>query len=140
MLMQADIAALVGAKRTKRASAPTPQAAMRRLLPAVFRAFPPFKRASAQRCAALGRSVALVAQELRLHYERWKALRPRAPGMGAFHDFAVAAARAKVQEHRSTRRGFGAVRLAPAPDAELAVERWYGEGGNTQTRVARRGR
>ena len=81
-----------------------------------------------------------MAHELRLSYERWKALRPRARGMGAFHDFAVAAAREKVQRQRSLRRGFGALRLAPAPDAERAVERWYGEGGNTQTRVARRGR
>jgi len=78
-----------------------------------------------------------MAHELRLHYERWKALRPRAPGMGAFHDFVVAAARVKVQQHRSLFRGFGAVRKAPAPDAERAVERWYGEGGNTQTRAPR---
>jgi len=77
--------------------------------------------------------------QLRLHYERWKALRPRAPGMGAFHDFAVEAARQQAQEHRSSRRGFGAEHRSPVPDAEQAVERWYDEGGNTQTRVARRG-
>ena len=75
--------------------------------------------------------------QLRFHYERWTALRPRAPGMGAFHDFAVEAARQQAQEHRSSRRGFGAQRRPP--DAEQAVERWYDEGGNTQTRVARRG-
>ena len=79
-----------------------------------------------------------MSRELRLHFERWKELRPRAPGMGAFHDFAVAAARSRVQEHRSTRRAFWVERAAP--EAEAAVERWYGEGGNTQTRVARRGR
>jgi hypothetical protein len=77
--------------------------------------------------------------QLRLHYERWKALRPRAPGMGAFHDFALAAARQQVQENRATHRGFGVERAVAVPDAEQAVERWYDEGGNTQTRVARRG-
>ena len=77
--------------------------------------------------------------QLRLHYERWKALRPRAPGMGAFHDFALAAARQQAHEQRATHRGFGAERAVPMPDGERAVERWYEEGGNTQTRVARRG-
>ena len=77
--------------------------------------------------------------QLRFHYERWTALRPRAPGMGAFHDFAVEAARQQAHEHRSSRRGFGAEHRSPVPDAEQAVERWYDEGGNTQTRVARRG-
>ena len=77
--------------------------------------------------------------QLRLHYERWQALRPRAPGMGAFHDFAVAAARHQAQEHRASRRGLGDERRVPIRDAERAVQRWYDEGGNTQTRVARRG-
>ena len=60
--------------------------------------------------------------------------------MGAFHDFAVAAARGKAQQRWFTGRGFGAARWAPGADAEHAVERWYGEGGNTQTRIARRAR
>jgi hypothetical protein len=75
-----------------------------------------------------------------LHYERWNALRPRPSGMGAFHDFALAAGRLKAQEHRSTRRAFGAGRRLPLAAAEHAVDRWYGEGGNTQTRIARRAR
>ena len=53
-------------------------------------------------------------------------------------DFAIEAARQQAQEHRSCRGGFGAEHRSPAPDAEQAVERWYDEGGNTQTRVARR--
>jgi hypothetical protein len=77
--------------------------------------------------------------QLRFHYERWKALRPRAPGMGAFHDFAIAVARQKAKEHRSSCRDLGAERRPPARDAEQAMDRWYEEGGNTQTRVARRG-
>jgi hypothetical protein len=77
--------------------------------------------------------------QLRLHYERWQALRPRAPGMGAFHDFAVAAARQKAKEQRSSGRGVGVERRPPAPEAEHAMNRWYDEGGNTQTRIARRG-
>jgi len=78
--------------------------------------------------------------ELRVHYERWNGLRPRPSGMGAFHDFAVVVARVKAHEHRSSCRGFGAARAVPIADAEQAVERWYDEGGNTQTRIARRAR
>ena len=79
--------------------------------------------------------------QARLHYERWKPLRPRPSGMGAFHDFALAAGRLlKAREHRLTGRAFGAGRPLPLTDADEAVERWYGEGGNTQTRIARRAR
>ena len=76
----------------------------------------------------------------RFHYERWKALRPRPFGMGAFHDFVLAAARLQAQEHRSSGRAFGPVRRLPLAWSEQAVDRWYGEGGNTQTRIARRAR
>jgi hypothetical protein len=57
-------------------------------------------------------------------------------GTGALQDFAVAAAR----RQKATRwRGAD----GPAPrrlPAEVADDRWYGEGGNTQTRIARRAR
>lgn len=77
--------------------------------------------------------------QLRLHYERWKALRPRPFGMGAFHDF-VLAARLKTHEHRPSGRAFGPPRRLPTGPAQQAIDRWYGEGGNTQTRIARRAR
>lgn len=76
----------------------------------------------------------------RFHYERWKALRPRPFGMGAFHDFVLAAARVRAQEHRASGRAFGAGLRLPLGVAEQAMDRWYGEGGNTQTLVARRAR
>jgi len=60
--------------------------------------------------------------------------------MGAFHDFAAGVARATLQRQRSSRASAQAKCAAPPSDAERAVERWDGEGGNTQTRVARRGR
>jgi hypothetical protein len=50
--------------------------------------------------------------------------------MGAFHDFAAGVARAYAEEQRSI----------PRADTERATERWDGEGGNTQTRVAQPGR
>ena len=50
-----------------------------------------YKRASAQRAGAAPRSVQSVAKDFRLHYARYKASRLRAPGMGAFHDFVLAA-------------------------------------------------
>jgi hypothetical protein len=78
--------------------------------------------------------------QLRLHYERWKALRQRPFGMGAFYDFALAAARLKTQEQRPSGRAFGPPRRLPLAAAEQAIDRWYGEGGNTQTRIARRAR
>jgi hypothetical protein len=59
--------------------------------------------------------------------------------MGAFYDFAATVARQQAQEHRATRRGFGVERVVPIKDAAQAMARWYDEGGNTQTRVARRG-
>jgi len=58
--------------------------------------------------------------------------------MGALHDFAVAAA-----WRRKARPGRAAGDAGPAPrpqPAEAADDRWYGEGGNTQTRLARRAR
>jgi len=58
--------------------------------------------------------------------------------MGALHDFAVTAARLQEPKPRSTRGRYDA-RLAPAVlRAEPADDRWYAEGGSTQTRVARR--
>lgn len=58
--------------------------------------------------------------------------------MGAFHDFAVHAARLQQPKPKSSRGRYGG-RLAPQrlPAGE-AEDRWYDEGGNTQTRIARR--
>jgi hypothetical protein len=81
-----------------------------------------------------------VAHEVSLPYARWAAIRCRPGGMGAFHDFAASVARARTEQQRSSRASAQAPRAAPPSDAERAVERWDGEGGNTQTRVARRGR
>jgi hypothetical protein len=54
------------------------------------------------------------------------------------HDFAVAAARMHEATPKSSRGRYGAG-LAPAVlRAEAAGDRWYDEGGNIQTRVARR--
>jgi len=62
----------------------------------------------------------------------------RPSGTGAFHDFAVVVARLQEPKPKSSRGRYGtysAPRLSPAEEAE---GRWYDEGGNTQTRVARR--
>ena len=80
-----------------------------------------------------------MPHEVSLHYARWTAIRRRAGGMGAFHDYAADVARSSAQKRRSSRGSAQAKRAAPS-DAERAAERWDGEGGNTQTRVARRGR
>jgi len=58
--------------------------------------------------------------------------------MGAFHDFAVVVARLEEPKPKFSRGRYG---TSPAPQlshAEEAEDRWYDEGGNTQTRVARR--
>ena len=66
-----------------------------------------YKRASAQRAGAAPRSVQSVAKDFRLHYARYKASRLRAPGMGAFHDFVLAAPWIGKPARKSGRRAFG---------------------------------
>ena len=61
-----------------------------------------------------------------MDYGRGKPLRPRPWGTGAFHDFALAAGRRRALQ-------------PPSTEAEQALDRWYSEGGNTQTSIARRG-
>jgi len=62
--------------------------------------------------------------------------------MGALHDFALVVARLqqpKVKSSLGTLRGrYGGNSAPQLPHAEPAEDRWYGEGGNTQTRLARR--
>ena len=54
------------------------------------------------------------------------------------HDFAAAAGR---RQERKPWRVAGGPERAPRPlPAETAEDRWYGEGGNTQTHTARRAR
>jgi hypothetical protein len=57
--------------------------------------------------------------------------------MGALHDFAVVVARLQEPKPKSSRGRYGA-NPAGLRHAEQAEDRWYDEGGNTQTRVARR--
>ena len=59
-------------------------------------------------------------------------------GMGAFHDFAAVVARLREPQPKSSRGRYAG---RPTPQLLRAGEaegRWYDEGGNTQTRVARR--
>lgn len=79
-----------------------------------------------------------VKDFLHLHHGRYEALRPRPFGMGAFHDFAAVVARLQEPGLKSSRGRYAG---KPAPQlrrVEEADGRWYDEGGNTQTRVARR--
>ena len=68
-----------------------------------------------------------------MEYARYKPKRPRPFGMGAFFDYGLAVARRVAP--RSSR-----VKKSPAapPPQQSAEERWDGEGGNSQTRIARR--
>ena len=68
----------------------------------------------------------------RLSYERYKRSSSRPSGMGPFFDFAAAVARRQRRRPKSSQ-------AAPAPvaHADDSESRWDGEGGNTQTRVAR---
>lgn len=72
-----------------------------------------------------------------MEYERYKPSSPRPFGMGAFFDFGQAMTRhfAARSSRATTWRKKGLV-APPAPP--IAEERWDGEGGNSQTRIARR--
>jgi hypothetical protein len=75
-----------------------------------------------------------------LHYGRSKTPGPRAAGAEAFRHFAIDIARLKAREHRSACGALTGARGLPLGDAERAVDRWYAEGGNTETRLPRRAR
>ena len=74
-----------------------------------------------------------------MEYERYKPKYSRPAGMGAFFDYGMAMAKLyapKIQSGRASPRPKG---LPPAQQPEQAAEqRWDGEGGNSQTRIARR--
>ena len=77
-----------------------------------------------------------------MEYERYKPKSPRPLGMGAFFDFGLAmtrhfdarAARASARRQKS----LVVPSLVVPPVAQSAEERWDAEGGNSQTRIARR--
>jgi hypothetical protein len=57
---------------------------------------------------------------------------------GALHDFAVLVARLQEPKPKSSRGRYGSRPTPQLRHAAQAEDRWYDEGGNTQTRVARR--
>ena len=72
-----------------------------------------------------------------MEYERYKPKSPRPLGMGAFFDFGLAMTRHFAA--RSPRAGGWRKKSLAAPTApQRAEERWDAEGGNSQTRIARR--
>ena len=73
-----------------------------------------------------------------MEYERYKPSSPRPFGMGAFFDFGLAMT--KHFTARSSRASAWRKRslLAAPPAPHSAEERWDAEGGNSQTRIARR--
>jgi len=75
-----------------------------------------------------------------MEYERYKP-KPRRPfGMGAFFDFGLAMTRhfaARPSRASSWRKKSLVAPLAP-PAPQSAEERWDAEGGNSETRIARR--
>jgi len=74
-----------------------------------------------------------------MEYERYKPKSSRPAGMGAFFDYGMAMAKLyapKIQSGRASPMPKG---RPPALQPEQAAEqRWDGEGGNSQTRIARR--
>ncbi len=81
-------------------------------------------------------NVQAMPEDFRQHYARYKVSRSRPPGSGAFHDFVLAAYRAKPAR-RAGRNGFGRAARWQLRDADAADGRWYGEGGNTQNAMLR---
>ncbi len=69
----------------------------------------------------------------RLNYERYKRALSRPLGTGPFFDFVAAVAR-----RQALRPKLSMAAPAPVVHVDESEDRWYGEGGNTQTHVARR--
>jgi len=95
-----------------------------------------YKRVSAQSVSTAPRSVGSVEKDFRLHYERYKASRIRPRGMGAFHDFVLAAAYVGKPGRKSARHVFGYAALQ-LHNLDAAEGRWFDEGGNTQSAAMR---
>ena len=73
-----------------------------------------------------------------LNFERYKPC-SRPLRMGPFFDFAAAVARRQKLGARSSLWRFGhKAARALVVNVDESEARWYGEGGNTQTHVARR--
>lgn len=77
---------------------------------------------------------------LSLNYERYKPACSRPVGTGAFFDFVAAVARQQTRGTKSSLWKLGRAKAAQARVVHVdeSETRWYGEGGNTQTHVARR--
>ena len=74
-----------------------------------------------------------------MEYERYKPKSSRPAGMGAFFDYGMAMAKLYAPKIQSGRAATGPKGRPPAPQPEQAAEqRWDGEGGNSQIRIARR--
>jgi len=71
-----------------------------------------------------------------MEYERYKPKSRRPFGMGPFFDFGLAMT--KQFDARAARASARRKSLVVPPVAQAAEERWDAEGGNSQTRIARR--
>jgi hypothetical protein len=71
-----------------------------------------------------------------MEYERYKSKPQRPLGMGAFFDFGLAMTRHFAA--RSPRASAWRKKSLAPPAPHSAEERWDAEGGNSQTRIARR--
>ena len=74
-----------------------------------------------------------------MEYDRFKSSQQRPFGSGAFFDFASAVTRLHAQNLEALRARMGSKQPRAVPQREPDPEqRWDGEGGNSQTRIARR--
>ena len=72
-----------------------------------------------------------------MEYQRYKRKYERPFGRGAFFDYALAMERHLASPAIRTRTGQKKNLEAPPPQ-QSGEDRWDGEGGNSQTRIARR--
>ena len=72
-----------------------------------------------------------------MEYERYKPKSPRPLGMGAFFDYGLAVTR-HLAPRSSRASPWRKYRLPELQRQQSAEERWDAEGGNSQTRIARR--
>jgi hypothetical protein len=74
-----------------------------------------------------------------MEYDRFKSSQQRPLGSGAFFDYASAVTRLHAQNLEALRARMGLKKPRSLPQNEPGAEqRWDGEGGNSQTRIARR--